>query len=155
MGRSRNAGATFDEPTRLLPNNLSNHAEMPVVLSDGTLLVSFVDAVHNVNNFRGPGGMLDRRRAWVVRSIDGGSTFSIPLFVNDACGPPGFRLSAFVTDTSSSPFHDRLYFAGRQKGGGPIVLNYSTDGGETWTTQSRSTRRRWTPPWSATSVHWP
>jgi hypothetical protein len=134
VARSRDGGRAFDEPTTFAPNNLANHAEIPVILSDGALLVSFVDGMRNVNNFRGPGGMLDRRRAWVARSLDGGSTFSMPLFVNEACGPPpGFRLSALVVDTSSGPFHDRLYFACRQKGAGPIVVNSSTDRGETWT----------------------
>jgi len=56
------------------------------------------------------------------------------MFVTDACGPPpGYRLSAFAADVSSGPFAGRLYFVCREKGGGPIVLTYSRDGGETWT----------------------
>jgi hypothetical protein len=69
----------------------------------------------------------------VVRSIDGGSTFSSPRFVNESCGPgPGYRKAVLGADPSSGAFRDRLYFACIQKGGGAIVLNYSTDQGEMW-----------------------
>lgn len=132
VARSRDGGKTFDEPVNVVPNNLHNLAEMAAVASDGTLVVSFVDAGHETEN-PGGGSTFERRRAWVVRSTDGGHAFSMPLFANDACGPPPkFRLSSFVTDTSAGPFRDRLYFACRQKAGGPIVVNYSKDGGETW-----------------------
>jgi hypothetical protein len=48
------------------------------------VIVSFVD-----DTWTWPA--LERRRAWVMRSNDGGTTFSVPLFVNDACGPPACR----------------------------------------------------------------
>lgn len=132
VARSRNGGKTFDEPVRIVPNNLSNLTEMSAVLTDGTLLVSFVDVSHAVSG--GQGGAFPLRRAWVMRSTDGGFTFSMPLFVNDACGvPPSFQLSALTADLSAGPFRDRLYFACRQSGAGPIVVNSSADGGETWT----------------------
>jgi hypothetical protein len=73
-------------------------------------------------------------RAWVMRSADGGTSFSIPLFVTDACGPPpDYRLSAFAADASKSEFAGQLYFACRHAGGGPIVVTTSRDRGETWT----------------------
>ena len=130
--RSRDGGKTFDEGVNNFPNNLSNSAEMPAVLTDGTLIASFVDV-----DGPAPAGQqserFDRRRAWVLRSTDGGTTFSTPLFVNDACGPPpGFQLSALTADRSDGPFRDRLYFACRQHGGGPIVVNASADRGDTW-----------------------
>lgn len=133
VARSRDGGRSFEEPARIIPNNLDNHPEMAVVLSNGTLVLSFVDAGWNVSAVSKASGAFDRRRAWVIRSNDGGHSFSIPLFANDACGPPpGFQLSALAADQSSGRFRDRLYFACRQKDGGPIVVNYSTDGGETW-----------------------
>lgn len=130
------AGKSFDDPVWIIPNNLHNLAEMPVVLSDGTLIESFVDAAYAPDS----GGtavrhsLFDRRRAWVVRSTDGGFSFSSPLFVTDACGPPpGYRLSAFAADVSRGAFDNRLYFACRAAGGGPIVVTHSRDRGETWT----------------------
>jgi hypothetical protein len=135
MARSRNGGKSFDDPTYLIPNNLHNLTEMPIVLSDGTLVESFVDATFTSDT----GGVqrneiyLDRRRAWVVRSSDGGYTFTSPLFVTDACGPPpGYRLSAFATDISRGQYDGWLYFACRAAGGGPIVVTHSRDRGETW-----------------------
>jgi hypothetical protein len=134
--RSRDGGRTFDDPVYIVPNNLPQFAEIPVVLSDGTLIESFVDAGYlaDTGSTERRQLLFDRRRAWIVRSTDGGYSFSSPLFVSDACGPPpGYRLSAFAADLSTGPFARRLYFACRQRGGGPIVLNYSRDGGESWT----------------------
>jgi hypothetical protein len=135
MARSRNGGKSFDDPVYLIPNNLHNLAEMPVVLSDGTLIESFVDATYTPDSGGGqPNEVLfDRRRAWVVRSFDGGFTFAPPLFVTDACGPPpGYRLSAFAADVSQGQYDGRLYFACRAAGGGPVVVTHSRDRGETW-----------------------
>ena len=133
LARSRDGGKTFDDPVMTVPNNLHNLAEMPAVLSDGTLVESFVDAGYVRAGSDGEAGFASRR-GWVVRSTDGGHTFSVPLFVNDACGPPpGFRLSALAVDASSGAYRDRLYFACRGTGGGAIVVNTSQDRGETWT----------------------
>jgi BNR repeat-like domain len=122
VARSRDGGRSFDAPVTVRPNNLSTSGEMPVVLTDGTIVASFVDVPS-----------LARRRAWVVRSSDGGTTFSEPLFVTDACGPPpGFQLSALAVDTSDGPFHDRLYFACRQSDGGRVIVTASGDRGDTW-----------------------
>jgi hypothetical protein len=113
IARSRDAGKSFDDPVSVIPNNVHNFAEMPVVLSDGTLVVSFVDGFYPTERVDRDGAF-ERRRAWDVRSTDGGHTFSVPLFVNDACGPPpSFRLSALAADTSSSSFRDRLKSASR------------------------------------------
>ncbi|MBI3401183.1 MAG: exo-alpha-sialidase [Acidobacteria bacterium] len=132
--RSRDGGKTFDDPMTVVPNNIHNFAEMPVVLADGTLVVSFVDGYYPTDRPERD-GTFERRRAWIIRSTDGGYTFSVPLFANDACGPPpGFRLSALAADRSAGSFRDRLYFACREKGGGPIVINYSADRGERWST---------------------
>lgn len=130
VARSRDGGKRFDEPVKIVPSNLNTNAEIPAVLSDGTLIVSFVDFQRNVDGFR-RGGRLDRSRVWVLRSTDGGHSFSVPLFASEACGP---GWSALAADTAAgSTFRDRLYLACMQKGGGAIVLNYSADGGEAWT----------------------
>ena len=140
IARSRNGGKSFDDPVYVIPNNLHNLAEMPVVLTDGTLVESFVDATYTPDS----GGtqarevLFDRRRAWVTRSSDGGFTFSAPFFVTDACGPPpGYRLSAFAADVSRGSHDGRLYFACQAAGGGPIVVTHSRDRGETWSPVTR------------------
>jgi hypothetical protein len=133
VARSRDGGKTFDDPVMTVPNNLHNLAEMPVVLSDGTLVESFVDAGYFPAGSDREGNFTTRR-AWVIRSTDGGHVFSVPMFVNDACGPPpGFRLSALAVDASTGASRDRLYFACRAKDRGGIVVNSSSDRGERWT----------------------
>ena len=133
--RSRDGGKTFDDPVNVIPNNLHNLAEMPVVLRDGTLIVSFVDGSYfaDTGSTTPQSVGLAPRRAWIARSSDGGFSFSIPLFVTDACGPPAYRLSALAADRSTGPLADRLYFACRKQGRGPIVVVSSRDRGETWT----------------------
>jgi hypothetical protein len=124
--RSRDGGKSFDEPTVVAPNGLHNGAEMPAVLSDGTLIASFVDDSRIPPRF-------ERRRAWAIRSENGSSSFSTPSLVNDVCGPPPvFQLSALVADGSEGPSRDQLYFACRQSAGGPIVIVSSKDRGKTW-----------------------
>jgi hypothetical protein len=140
VARSRDGGRTFDDPVTVVPNNLHNLAESSAVLTDGTLIVPFVDAGHPAVDHPN-GENFERRRAWTIRSIDGGRTFSIPLFVTDACGPPpGFRLSALVADLNSNVYRDRLYFACREVKGGPIVVTHSADRGDTWTDPVRVTQ---------------
>jgi hypothetical protein len=130
--RSVDRGKSFSAPTQVIPNNLVNLSEMPVVLSDGSLIISFVEAARWADN----GGRLerlDRWRAWVLRSADGGDSFSSPLFITDACGPPpAFQLSALAVDTAPGPFRDQLYFVCGAHSRGPVALTSSHDRGETW-----------------------
>ena len=90
-------------------------------------IASFVDESRSPPRF-------ERRRAWIIRSENGGSSFSTPFLVsNDVCGPPPvFQLSALVADASEGPSRDRLYFACRQSGGGTVVIVSSKDRGKTW-----------------------
>ena len=69
VARSRDAGKTFDEPVRILPSNRFHNAEVPVVLSDGTLVVSFIDDTWSTT-------VEPPRRGWVTHSRDGGQSFS-------------------------------------------------------------------------------
>lgn len=153
LARSRTGGKTFDDAAYFVPNNLHNLTEIPVVLPDGTLIASYVDAAFfstDTATAQLKETLFERRRAWVVRSTDGGFTFSPPLFVTDACGPPpGYRLSAFAADLSSGQYAGHLYFACRAAGGGPIVVTSSRDRGETW---SAPVRMQATPRDSATPI---
>jgi hypothetical protein len=126
VARSRDGGRTFDVPVMVSPGELHHFAEMPIVLSDGTLIASFVD-----DTWTAP--YAARRRAWIIRSVDGGVTFAPPGLVNEECGPPpGYQLSALAVDSSAGAFRDRLYFACRRSAGGPVVVASSSDGGATW-----------------------
>jgi hypothetical protein len=124
--RSRDGGRTFDRATEVTPSSLHNFGEMPVVQPDGTVVASFVEDAWSPPHFAA-------RLGWVMRSIDGATTFSPPVLVNDTCGPPpGFQLSALATDASNGPYRDRLYFACRQAGGGPVVVTHSTRQAQVW-----------------------
>lgn len=131
VSSSRDGGRTFAPAVRVTPNNLINLAEKPVVLSNGTLVLSFVDAGWRRDSTDRL-GFFRYRRSWIVRSSDGGESFSTPFFVTDACGqPPHFQQSFLAVDPSAA-FRDRLYFACRRAGGGPIVVAHSSDPGSRW-----------------------
>jgi hypothetical protein len=129
--RSRDGGRTFAPPIRMTPNNLINLAEKPAVLSDGSLVLSFVDAGRRRDSANAI-GFFPHRRSWLVRSVDGGETFGNPSFVTDTCGPPPRFQQSFLAVDPSPAFRDRLYFACRRAGGGPIVVARSADRGARW-----------------------
>lgn len=130
VARSRDGGRTFDDSVTITVNNLLHKAETAVFLSDGTMLISLVQPAHGDGRT-----LLTIRRAWVLRSEDHGATFSLPMFVDESCGPAPdqpFAISALVADESAGPFRDRLYFACNRRGGDGVLVRYSTDGGEAW-----------------------
>jgi hypothetical protein len=129
VSRSRNGGRTFDPPVFLRPNNLMVKAETPAVLSDGTLVISYVEPALGDGRTR----ML-RRRAWLMLSHDGGFDFTRPMFINEACGSAtsAFSLSALAADASTGAFKDRLYFACNQATPSAVVVGASADRGNSW-----------------------
>jgi hypothetical protein len=131
--RSRNGGRTFDLPTYVRPNNLTRNGQTAAVLSDGSLVISFVETN------RSDGRPLGRHMAWVARSTDGGARFSDPMFVSDACGSRdhGFGQSWLVADTSHGPFRDRLYYVCNQPASRELLAAHSSDEGESWTDARR------------------
>lgn len=126
--RSMDGGKTFGEATTVVPSNLNLNAQVPAVLSDGSLVVPFTDFQRNVDEFTGA-GMLDRRRVWILKSTNAATSFSVPLFATEACAAGWMALAA---DSHSEPFRDRIYVACRDKVSGSIVLTSSSDGGEVW-----------------------
>jgi hypothetical protein len=137
VSRSTDDGVTFSDPVRVVPNNLDGNVANPVVLSDGTLVVTFFDfASMTRDRIR----LLKQRRLWVAASRDGGFTFSIPSFVTEfadpdaATHPRSGPNRMLAVDSSSGPLRDRLYMVWTdfQSGGTDIYLSYSIDQGETW-----------------------
>lgn len=127
VARSVDGGQRFLHPTSIVPSNLNLNAEVPALLADGELVVSYTDFQRNVDEFRGA-GMLERRRTWLLKSGDGGQTFSVPLFITEACGSGWTSLAA---DTSATEHRDRIYHACKDNAGA-IVVHVSADRGETW-----------------------
>jgi hypothetical protein len=132
VATSRDGGRTFAPAILVTPNNLINLAETPVVLSNGTLVLSFVDAAWQRPDSTDRFGYFSHRRSWIVRSGDGGESFSAPFFITDACGQPPHFQQSFLSVDPSPAFRDRLYFACRRAGGGPIVVAHSSDAGARW-----------------------
>ena len=137
VSRSTDDGVTFSDPVRVVPNNLDGNVANPVVLSDGTLVVTFFDfASMTRDRIR----LLKQRRLWVAASRDGGLTFSIPSFVTEfadpdaATHPRSGPNRMLAVDHSPGPLRDRLYMVWTdfQSGGTDIYLSYSIDQGETW-----------------------
>lgn len=134
VARSDDGGRTFGEPARVIPSNLSFNTMTGVVLSDGTLVVSFAD--YGRGTLAGS-VWLDAPRAWTVRSPDGGKTFSAPIWMSQACNRSFPTLTA---DASQGPFRDRLYWTCNGSSDGRtalpdferISLEYSPDRGERW-----------------------
>jgi hypothetical protein len=132
LALSRDGGRTFEDAASVQVNNLFHKGETAVVLSDGELVISLVQP--SLGDGR---TLLASRRAWIMRSSDHGVTFSLPMFVDDRCGPASdqpFAASALVADGSAGQFQDRLYFVCNLAGGDGVVLRYSSDRGETWST---------------------
>jgi len=136
VGRSSDGGLTFPDPAHVIVSNLSYEAHNPAILSDGTLLVPFDD-------HRRPGDRrrLDRARAWLITSTDGGKSFSEPMLISESCtGSAGWSSMA----VGEGRFRDRIYhLCGAIQGINPfggIVVRYSDDRGDRWSDEIRINR---------------
>jgi len=123
--RSINNGVTFLDPVWILPNNFNNQNGNIIVLPNGTVLATFFEI--GIGNNK---GRVKHPRLWVIKSRDGGKTFSNPILVTES-----FQLSwpVLAVDPSQGPFHDRIYivWGGIEKNKGTYI-SHSTDEGETW-----------------------
>ena len=98
----------------------------PVVLSDGTLLVSYDEFAFKTST---GDKRLNKSLSWIIVSKDKGKTFSEPRLITQSLGP----CFPVLEVDKSSRFTDRLYWIGRSEDGQSILLFYSSDKGETWT----------------------
>lgn len=142
VSRSTDDGRTFSNPVRILVNNLDGNVSNAVVMSEGTLIVTFFDFASTARDRM---RMLKQRRLWVVASKDGGMTFSTPSFVAEftdadaATRPNSGPNRMLAVDRSPGAFRDRLYmvWTDYESGGTNIYVSNSIDQGETWSDQIR------------------
>jgi hypothetical protein len=133
--RSADGGKTFTPPVHIVPSNLNFNVLTPGVLSDGTLVVPYTDFQSNISDFRSRAGELERKRAWVVTSGDGGETFSHALFVSEACG---LGFGSLAVDLSAGPTRDRLYFVCNNRELNGVLVHHSENGGLKWSQPVRA-----------------
>ena len=148
--RSTDGGATFSEPKSIAGNVLYSQGSRPVVGPDGTLYV-FWD---------GSTRLASLNSTWVVKSTDGGATFSKPIAVSQLTDSAGLKNTAFRVNSfpaaAAAPNGDlyatwttELQNAGTPNYAGDptcapwlgfstatchsvAVYSKSTDGGSTW-----------------------
>ena len=138
VARSADGGKTFAPPASFVASNLNSNALAPGLLSDGTLVLPYLDFQSNADDFKGA-GMLERKRLWVVTSADGGQTFSHPMFVSEACaGGGGF--GSLAVDTSATPTRDRLYLICANRERNAVYVHHSAERGERWSEPVRVDR---------------
>ena len=125
VSRSFNLGKSFDYKTSLVQNNLWKNTLTPVVLSNGSLIVSFSEYAYKSSAKSLV--QFTKNHAWTMISKDSGLSFSEPRFVTDQGG--GF--SVLEADRSEK-FRDRLYWITRNEGGRQIQFLSSVNNGESW-----------------------
>lgn len=139
-------GKTFTDPTLIdLRPGGKLVATEPVVLSDGTVLVTYYQYWNPLGDPRN-----EKLPMFVRRSTDGAKTFSPPEQVFDFGPhiwparrgefPRAFSLPIVVADTSSaSPYRDHVYatWDDTRSGRSDIWFSRSTDKGRTWSAPLR------------------
>jgi hypothetical protein len=144
VARSSDGGRSFPSPARLFVSNLSLNTHTAVVLSDGTVVVSYQDYARQTDQGQ---FWLERERSWVLTSSDGGKTFSVPMLVSEVCSKSFPTLAA---DPSPGSFRDRLYWICTSDHYEGIYLHHSSDRGERWTRPIRVNQGSGTSPYVRT-----
>jgi hypothetical protein len=112
---------------------------MPMVLSDGTLLLPYADFEFRPGKVKTTGRVSND--TWVVASTDGGVTFGKPRKVltawHDFDDKTGRELGGFpslAADSRSKDFRDRIYCVWPDAGHGKmrVLFSSSSDRGATW-----------------------
>jgi hypothetical protein len=129
---SSDGGATFTTPKLISGNVLYGQGSHPVVGPDGTLYV-FWDASTRLASFDS---------TWMVKSTDGGATWSNPLAVaplidSSPLHDTAFRVNSYPA-AAAAPNGD-LYATWTTviSGASTAVYSKSTDGGATWSATTR------------------
>jgi hypothetical protein len=145
---SDDAGEKFSEPI-LITQEVSDGGKLvatePLVLSDGTLLVTYYQYFNPMTGLRN-----EHQPFYIVRSTDGAKTFAPPVKTAELAPSAwrylqrdfgrAFTLPIITADTSTtSRFRDNIYMVWQDvRDGQPqIWLIRSTDKGETWSSPQR------------------
>ena len=131
VNKSRDDGLTFPHPITFRFSNLGSNTMTPVIMSDGTLLVSFANFNRPAiggprNDGREP---LPKTLSWLLPSKDQGDNFNTPLFISGSC-EAGFPVLA--VDKSTSGFRDRLYYVCSSQSDNMVIAHYSNTQGRSW-----------------------
>ena len=125
--RSTDGGSSFADPIQIHPNDFWHQDGNMTVLSDGTVIAPFFEV--SINEV-----MLAHSRVWLVRSSDGGQSFSTAYYVAELDGTGSFLRMA--TDESSGKYRDHLYMVRHVKAingeHSHISLWSSSNKGATW-----------------------
>jgi len=125
-------GKTFNNVNRFVFSNLSSNTMTPVLLSDGTLMVSFTTFNRPAINGTRQGGKAERLKqnlSWTVPyTVEKG--FGTPLFLSEAC-ETGFPVLA--NNLNATAYGDYLYYVCSSQTEKSIMFHYSNTKGKSWT----------------------
>ena len=124
---SNDRGASFKPAAFIAHDNLGHNARNPLVLSDGSLLVPYIDFP------AGPEHRVTTSRIYTVRSQGGSQSFGLPQVVTDL-PLPNPSTAHFAVDLSGGKFHGRVYAvwnAGDDKQR-HVAVAYSANNGKSW-----------------------
>ncbi len=129
---SSDGGQTFTAPKLISDNVLYGQGSRPVVGPDGTLYV-FWDAAKRLDT-------LDS--TWVVKSTDGGASWSKPVAVaqlvdSNPVKDTAFRVNSFPAAAVAPNGDVYATWTTVAAGASTAVYSKSTDGGATWTSPAR------------------
>jgi hypothetical protein len=129
---SSDGGATFTTPKLISGNVLYGQGSRPVVGPDGTLYVFW----------RGSTRLASLNSTYVVKSSDGGATWSMPVAISGQPNSGLLKDTAFRNNSypaaAAAPNGD-LYasWTTQTSDGSVAVYSKSTNGGDTWTAPTR------------------
>jgi hypothetical protein len=140
VSRSTDGGQTFSPPLRVsLPAQDETQGSFPATGPNGELYVLYYSDTPSSANDPGPG-----RGLYIVRSTDGGQTFSQATRVSTVSRPPSplpgsdfriFVLPALAVDPTSGALY--ATWNDYRNDDSDVMLSRSTDGGVTWTAARR------------------
>jgi hypothetical protein len=124
---STDRGVSFKTAAFIAHDNLGHTARNPLVLSDGSLLVPYIDFP------AGPEHRVSTSRIYTVRSEKGSKSFSLPNVVADLV-LPNPSTAHFAVDLSGGRFNGRVYavWNGGDDKQRDVSVAYSADNGKSW-----------------------
>ncbi len=131
--RSEDGGKTFAPPVTYEPDTLNNNVGSAVVLSDGTLILTYGNVKRTTS---------EPQRLWTLVSRDEGRTFG-RYSLEQQWTPVSMTMLAADLH---GPFRDRVYAVWIQGHRDiHVVVAYSADGGRTWSQLTRVSTRKTVP----------